>query len=239
MGQHSASARILLAGLSPEFYTSLKCVASRAGDVERVITAPSLEAALDTCADTSPDVLLLEVPVPKPHLYKRVQDLSGHPGHPAVVAVSQVEDDEVLYHALSIGATALVTLDTPPEFIMSAIHRTRKGERPIEYAIYARAGVARHLMQEMWELRLPAPVQQDYRPLSKRELDILSSIARGCANKEIASIMGLKEQTVKNYVSGILRKMDAYDRVQAVVLALRNKWISLDYVASRASPSAQ
>ena len=225
MARHSVSSRILLAGLSSDLYGSLRGVASRTKDVEWVVTVPSLEEAIEASADASADVILLEVPLPKPSHYSLIRDCSGHPAHPAIVAVSRVQEEAVLYDAFSIGATAFVTFDTPPEFIMSAIQRVCKGERPIEYAMYAHAGMTRHLLREMWELRSPAPAESALCPLSQRELDILSSIARGCASKEIASMLGIREQTIKNYVSGILRKLDVYDRVQAVVLALQNKWI--------------
>jgi len=64
-------------------------------------------------------------------------------------------------------------------------------------------------------------------PLSPREVEVLSHIARGNANKQIANVLGISEQTVKNHVSRIMGKMDAQDRTHAVVMAIEKSWISL------------
>ena len=65
-------------------------------------------------------------------------------------------------------------------------------------------------------------------PLTQRELEILSLVAQGCSNRQVAGRMAMQEQTVKNYLSSVLRKTEASDRVHAVTTALRNRWISLN-----------
>ena len=63
-------------------------------------------------------------------------------------------------------------------------------------------------------------------PLTQRETEVLDHISRGYTNKEIARLLNISEQTVKNYISSILVKLDAYDRTQAVVLAMYYGWVS-------------
>ena len=65
-------------------------------------------------------------------------------------------------------------------------------------------------------------------PLTKREIQILSHIANGSTNKQIAHTLGISEQTIKNHVSAILRKLNANDRAHAVALAVHNQWVSID-----------
>ena len=65
-------------------------------------------------------------------------------------------------------------------------------------------------------------------PLTHRELQILSCIANGGTNKQAANILGISEQTIKNHVSAILRKLNANDRAHAVALAIRNRWVMVE-----------
>ena len=64
-------------------------------------------------------------------------------------------------------------------------------------------------------------------PLTHREIQILSYIANGSTNKEVAHVLGISEQTIKNHVSAILRKLNANDRAHAVALAIRNQWVAV------------
>jgi DNA-binding NarL/FixJ family response regulator len=65
-------------------------------------------------------------------------------------------------------------------------------------------------------------------PLTTREIQILSYIANGNTNKQVAYVLGISEQTIKNHISAILRKLNANDRAHAVALAIRNQWVSID-----------
>ncbi len=65
-------------------------------------------------------------------------------------------------------------------------------------------------------------------PLTNREIQILSYIANGNTNKQVAYVLGISEQTIKNHVSAILRKLNANDRAHAVAMAIRNQWVSID-----------
>ena len=65
-------------------------------------------------------------------------------------------------------------------------------------------------------------------PLTQRELQILSCIANGNTNKQVANMLGISEQTIKNHISAILRKLNANDRAHAVALAIRNQWVAVD-----------
>jgi two-component system response regulator DegU len=65
-------------------------------------------------------------------------------------------------------------------------------------------------------------------PLTNREIQILSYIASGNTNKQVAYVLGISEQTIKNHISAILRKLNANDRAHAVAMAIRNQWVSID-----------
>jgi DNA-binding CsgD family transcriptional regulator len=80
-----------------------------------------------------------------------------------------------------------------------------------------------------------APAQQPQEapvacPLSEREMEILAGVAEGCSNKEIGRRCGISDQTVKNHLTAVLRKLEVTDRTEAVVIALRNRWLRLESI---------
>jgi len=87
--------------------------------------------------------------------------------------------------------------------------------------------VARHLLDQFRDLNTPE-VAEIFSPLTPRELEILQAVAGGQSNKEIARLLHISDQTVKNHITSILRKLAVNDRTQAVMQALRHGWIKLD-----------
>ena len=219
---------VLLAGLSLELCSSLRSISAQLTDIHSVTRVHSLEGAVEVCKSNPPDVLLLEVPLQAEHQRDHIRGLLRLTPHPAMVALSRLQDDESLFQAIGIGATAFLPYDTPPEFIISTVRRVYSGEQPIEYTMVANVGLARQVLRDTREPGISYSTETAHCPLTQRELGILSSVASGHSNKEIASELVVREQTVKNSISAILRKIDANDRVQAVTLALRNRWMPLN-----------
>jgi len=235
--------QVLLVGLSPELSLSLQALAHLLEDIQSVARVPTLEEALEVSRARMPDVLLVEVPLQSARqedpsdvassMESLIQELLDLSPRPAIVALSRAQNEEALYQAVSVGAAAFLTLDTPPEFIISTIRRVYRGEQPIEYTIMANVALARQVLRYIREperFRVAGPSESEIGrcPLSPRELTVLHHVAQGLSNKEIAAQMGVREQTVKNYVSAILRKTGASARAHAVILAMRHRWLTLD-----------
>jgi DNA-binding NarL/FixJ family response regulator len=108
--------------------------------------------------------------------------------------------------------------------LASTIRRASRGEYPINESLMTRPQVARQVLDQFRGFR--KTMQDIAAPLTKRETQILTYVAEGNTNKEIASILSISEQTIKNHVSAILRKLNANDRAHAVTLALQSGWIS-------------
>ena len=109
---------------------------------------------------------------------------------------------------------------------LSTVRRVCNGERPIEYNPIANALMTRQVGQ--FPDAVLSFADRACCPLTGRELEILTLVAQGCSNRQVAGRMAIQEQTVKNYLSSVLRKTEASDRVHAVTTALRNRWISLN-----------
>ena len=113
--------------------------------------------------------------------------------------------------------------------LAETVRRASKGEYPINDSVMTRPSVAKHVLDEFQSLAsMGRNMETIVAPLTVRERQILNHIANGNTNKQIARLLSISEQTIKNHVSAILRKLNANDRAHAVVLAIRHGMISVE-----------
>ena len=162
----------------------------------------------------------------------RDRDDPAHParaaGHRRSSSSSTDEDEEALFEAIKAGAAAFILKDIAPEDLVMIIRRVAAGEFLINDKVFSKPAVASRVLKEFRELAVygqeAAPI---FAPLSPREVEILDNIAQGMTNKQVAYALSISEQTVKNHMSSILRKLSVNDRTQAVVYAMRQGWIRM------------
>ena len=219
---------VMVAGLTLELYTSLRNIAFTLPDFQRVDRVPGLREAMEAFERRRPDVLLVEMPLKGGNHYLLLREVVRRNSHSGVIAVAPREDAKLLLQAAFLGAAAFIKADTPTEFLISAIRRVSMGEEPIEYNLVANLGVVSELMRFLRGSSTTLGMNTLPSPLSQQQHKVLRSVAQGLTNREIAAEVGLQEQTVKNYMTAILRRIGARDRVQAVVYALKNGWIDFD-----------
>ena len=124
---------------------------------------------------------------------------------------------------------ACLRKNSSAEELIDTIKRASHGEYPINETVMTRPTVAKHVLQQFQNMALLGDrMETVVAPLTQRETQILNYIADGNTNKQIARILNISEQTIKNHVSAILRKLNANDRAHAVFLAIRQGWISLE-----------
>ena len=112
--------------------------------------------------------------------------------------------------------------------MVETVRRVARGEHPINESLTTRPKVAEQVLLQFQELSRRDQVEQFISPLTPREMQILKYIGMGYLNKQIAAELGISEQTIKNHVTSILRKLNANARTEAVVLALKQGLIKLD-----------
>ena len=138
------------------------------------------------------------------------------------------EDEDALFDAIKAGAAAFILKDVGPDDLVTIIRRVVAGEYLINDKVFSKPAVASRVLKEFRELAVygqeAAPI---FAPLSPREVEILDNIAQGMTNKQVAYALSISEQTVKNHMSSILRKLSVNDRTQAVVYAMRQGWIRM------------
>lgn len=184
---------------------------------------------LDTIAEASPDVVVLGElsggwDVFAASLRKRLPDAGF------VVLLDRITEED-LFYALKAGACACRPRTLLPETLADVVRHAARGECVIHLSDVTSSGPSQRIMAQK-NMSQEAQVQEAAVacPLSDREMEILAGVAEGCSNKEIGRRCGISDQTVKNHLTAVLRKLNVTDRTEAVVIALRNRWLKLESI---------
>jgi len=210
------------------FRQGLRHAIGQSEDIEVVSESAISEEALDVVMSFSPEIVLLDIGLPMLtglHLGRQITQRS--PAISVIVLAPYNIDDAQLFQAIKSGASGYLTMDASAEDMASAIRRINQGEYIINELVLSRPKVAENVLKEFQDITLMGGAMETLAtPLTSRELEVLGFAARGYINKQIAYQLGVSEQTIKNHMTSILRKLDANDRTQAVVMALHYGWIS-------------
>jgi DNA-binding NarL/FixJ family response regulator len=144
-----------------------------------------------------------------------------------VIVMTSNPDDNQLFMALKAQAVAYVSKEVTGQQLIDIVRRVSRGEHPINEALTSRPRVAEHVLQQFQELSFRSETESLISPLTPREIEILDYIAQGFLNKQIAAELGISEQTIKNHVTSILRKLNANARTEAVVVAIKQGLIKI------------
>jgi DNA-binding NarL/FixJ family response regulator len=217
--------KVLIIDEQPYFRAGVRQALSQEKNLEIMEAAPK-DNIMDYIEKFLPDVVLLGSDLVQ---YKGLE-LGGRIArlfpHTRVIILSPNPNDEELFEVIRSSAVACISKTAQPGELVNVIHRASRGEYPINEALMTRPVVAKHVLNEFQEVSKFGEYVAI--PLTQRERQILSYIADGNTNKQIAAILDISEQTIKNHVCAILRKMNANDRAHAVVLAIKKGWISLE-----------
>jgi DNA-binding NarL/FixJ family response regulator len=175
-----------------------------------------------------PDIVLVDVGLPSlSGLGIARQIVTRCPGVAVVILTSSPDDDQ-LFQAIKSGAMAFIGKDISAEKLIEVLKRVGHGAYPINETLLSRPSAAKKVLQLFQNLSLMGKdLETLMTPLSPRETEILKHIAEGNSNKRIARALGIGEQTIKNHITSIMRKLNANDRTHAVVLAMRKGWLEI------------
>jgi len=210
MNEPVTKIRVMLADDHPVVRDGLAAIVNQQPDMEVVAEAGDGEQAIALYETHLPDVLLLDLRMPKHDGVVVVQRvLEGHP-KARVLIITTYDGDEDIFRSLSQGAKGYLLKDAPRQEILSAI-RAVADDRP-----YTSSSVAAKALQRMAK---PS--------LTQRELSVLQLVAQGRSNKDIARRLEITEDTAKTHVKAILAKLDAISRTEAVAVAHKRGLIRL------------
>ena len=178
------------------------------------------QAAIDQAAILEPDVILMDLVMPKVDGIAAIQRISADQPNVRMIALTSFATDDKVFPAIKAGALGYLLKDAEPEELVAAIRQVFRGEPSLPPAI------ARKLLRELRQS--PAQHETNRDPLTERELEVLSLVAKGLDNQAIAKHLTVTEVTVRTHISHILDKLHLANRVQATLYALRTGLSALE-----------
>ncbi len=192
------------------------------------------EEALIMAKSLKPRVILLDINLPRMNGLQVARQLHLQDNPPAVVILTAHHDDEQVIYAFSMGASAYCTKDVHPEHLVNTIRGVAQG-----YFVngdnqrLTKQQVSEWLQHKINANKGVIDEQGQLAPLSSREMEILRYVTKGYLNKEIALKLSISQQTVKNHITSILKKLNVKDRTQAAVTALQRGWVRLNELSQQ------
>ncbi|TDD70454.1 response regulator transcription factor [Jiangella aurantiaca] len=207
------SLRVVVADDQTLVRTGFRMILTADG-IDVVAEATNGAEAVDAVRRTRPDVVLMDIRMPElDGLEATRRILTGTADEPRVIILTTFDLDQYVYAALSAGASGFLLKDVTPEQLVAAVRTVRAGDALLAPTI------TRRLVARFARDGETATLHRDLSELTPRELEVLTLLARGLSNAELAGRLHLSEATVKTHVARILAKLGVRDRVQAVVVA--------------------
>lgn len=172
------------------------------------------EEAVRLAAELQPDVVLMDVSMPEMDGVEATRRIRATDTQTRVIMLTMHADTEVLADALRAGASGYLVKDCSTDEVADAVRMAAKGDTALSPQLAAT------MLEEVRRLEAPGPDEDD-RIITKREEEVLQHIADGCSTPEVAERLYISQKTVKNHLASIYQKLDARDRTQAVLQAVR------------------
>ncbi|MDY2910793.1 MAG: response regulator transcription factor [Agathobacter sp.] len=188
------------------------------GDIEVIAEAVDGEDCLDKLLTVTPDVLLLDINMPRMNGLEVLKKLKERKSKVKVLVLTVHNETEYLMKAVEIGINGYVLKDSESAELRKAICAINDGENYIQPSLIPSLN-SKMIEKNEDEIKIES--------LTKRELQVLKELAIGKFNRDIAKEMEISERTVKNHISSIFKKLDVTDRTQAAVFAIKNDLIKI------------
>lgn len=185
------------------------------------------QQAIQAVDYTDPDIVVIEVDLPGVNGLEVARAIKRSHPNIGIVLLSDESDDKLMITALRAGVAAYLPRNAAWEELLKVLQDVRRGDYPINDIVLSQPHIAALVLGEFRSMTADEEVENIYSPLSPREIEVLELVAAGRTNKEIAVKLAISNQTVKNHISSILRKLAVNDRTQAVVYAMRRGWIKV------------
>lgn len=206
--------RVVIVDDDPLVRSALSLMLGGQPDLEILGDAADGQHGLDLIERTRPDLVLMDIRMPRLGGLEATQELHRRPDPPRIIVLTTFDADEYVLSALAAGADGFLLKDTPPEQIVDAIHRVASGEAALSPA------VTRTVVQQM-RGNDGAQRERDARArldqLTPRELEVAIAIGKGLSNADIAAELFMSVATVKAHVSRLFDKLGTTNRVQIAI----------------------
>lgn len=212
--------RIIIADDHAMIKQGIKQLLELEDDLSVIATASNGVEVIEYAKGLHPDIILMDINMPVKNGLIAIEELKAMDPSFKIIVLTLHHDREYLFKTLNLGADGYVLKDAEPNILIEAIRTVHKGDT------YIQPTMLKELVKEFNVAQSSEKTLDKNFFLTSREIEVLSLIAKGMLNKEIASSLYISEKTVKNHVSSIFRKLNVDDRTQAAVFALKNKIVS-------------
>jgi two-component system, NarL family, response regulator LiaR len=213
--------RVLVADDHAIVRKGIRALLAEIDDIELVGEATDGQEAIDQAEALHPDVVLMDLSMPRLDGIEATRRLTTGGLGPAILVLTSFAGNDMVFPAIKAGALGYLLKDSEPSELVDAIRQVHRGEPSLAPVI------ARKVLLEM---RQPAQRPPTPEPLTERELQVLRLVSAGLTNAEIAERLVVAEATVRSHVSNVLGKLHLANRVQATLYALHEGLVSLDGV---------
>src|SRR5579862_8088291 len=215
--------RVLIADDHALFRRGLEMVLADEDDIDLVGQASDGAEARDKAGEALPDVVLMDIRMPKISGIEACRAMKEAVPSAKIVMLTISDEEEDLFEAIRAGASGYLLKDIPLDEVAETVRAVHGGQSLINPSMAGKlltefAALARREESERAQ-RIPAP------RLTEREIQVLKLVARGMNNRDIAKELFISENTVKNHVRNILEKLQIHSRMEAVMIAVRQKLI--------------
>jgi DNA-binding NarL/FixJ family response regulator len=219
--------RVLIADQQPLFRQGVRSTLNQMADLDICGEVDSNNELISAISTLYPDVVLLDIEMASDEgmdLAKAVKQLLPSA---AVILLSPQPNDDELFQAIKSRVAGYARRDISSNELVTIIRRAAAGEHPINDTFLSQPKVAHKVLEQFQNFSWGKGAESFVSPLTPRETEILTYMAQGYFNKQIALELSISEQTIKNHITSILRKLDANARTQAVITALKRGFITL------------
>lgn len=207
--------RVMLVDDHALFRKGVASLLAACPDIEVVGEADNGAEALTKVADLMPDLVLMDIQMPELDGLEATRRIKAEHPYVKIVMLTVAEEDRSLFEAIKAGAQGYLLKKMDPEEFLAMVHGVSRGEAPISRA------VASKILGEFGRRVQAARPEDPAAKITPREREVLQFLTQGSTNKEIATLLCVSENTVKNHLKNILAKLHLQNRVQAVAFALR------------------
>jgi DNA-binding NarL/FixJ family response regulator len=224
------SVRVVIADDQALVRAGFRAILETAGGMDVVAEAATGEEAVAESRRHRPDVVLLDIQMPRLDGLDAARRILAASPAPRVIMLTTFDLDEYLYESMRAGASGFLVKDTPRDQLIAAVRTVAAGDALLSPSVSRRL-IERFLAAEPVDR---SPISTVAGSLSPRETDVWRAMVRGLSNAEIAAELFISESTVKTHVAAVLAKLGARDRLQAVITAYET-----GLVRPRPGPSTQ
>ena len=214
--------RVLIADDHALFRRGLEMVLDNEPDIEVVGEAHDGDQAVDRATELMPDVVLMDVRMPRRSGIEATQKIKEQLPHVKILVLTNSDDEADLYDSIKAGASGYLLKEISSDEVADSIRSVVQGHSRISPAMASKLLSEFQAMTKREDRQPLAPPR-----LTDRELEVLSLVAQGKGNRDIAGDLFISENTVKNHIRNILEKLQLHSRMEAVIYAVREKLLDI------------